>query len=142
MSGEINSMLSKNGVIVKTIGVKGKNLEEYFINTVEGDYISLKENEGFIITEFINGTLDLKDEDIGKLFDRFYTADKSRNDRNTGLGLAIIKSLVGQCFKNIKLNNWLIFKDIILYRDLYKIVSFSTLIYTIILVVNNWLLIK
>lgn len=38
MSGEINSMLVKNGVIVKSIIVREDKLEEYFINTVGGDY--------------------------------------------------------------------------------------------------------
>lgn len=38
MAGEINSILVKNGVIVKSIGVKEDKLEEYFINTVGGDY--------------------------------------------------------------------------------------------------------
>lgn len=38
MAGEINSMLVKNGVIVKSIGVREDKLEEYFINTVGGDY--------------------------------------------------------------------------------------------------------
>lgn len=64
--------------------------------------ISLKEDNGVITTEFINGTSGLKDEDVSKLFDRFYTADKSRNDRNTGLGLAITKSLVEQLGNEIE----------------------------------------
>lgn len=38
MAGDVNSVLSKNGVIVKSIGVQGEKLEEYFINAVGGDY--------------------------------------------------------------------------------------------------------
>lgn len=38
MAGEINSMLVKNGVIVKSIIVREDKLEEYFINTVGGAY--------------------------------------------------------------------------------------------------------
>ena len=34
--GEVNSILSKSGVIVESISVKGENLEEYFMNTVGG----------------------------------------------------------------------------------------------------------
>lgn len=64
--------------------------------------ISLKEDNGVVITEFTNGTSGLKDEDVSKLFDRFYTADKSRNDRNTGLGLAITKLLVEQLGNEIE----------------------------------------
>lgn len=38
MAGEINSILVKNGVIVKSIIVREDKLEEYFINTVGGEY--------------------------------------------------------------------------------------------------------
>lgn len=34
--GEVNSILSKAGIIVESISVKGENLEEYFINAVGG----------------------------------------------------------------------------------------------------------
>ncbi|MEG2289305.1 MAG: ATP-binding cassette domain-containing protein [Clostridium sp.] len=34
--GKINSVISKGGVIVERIGVKGENLEEYFVNAVGG----------------------------------------------------------------------------------------------------------
>lgn len=34
--GAINSLLSKSGVIVESINVKGENLEEYFMNTIGG----------------------------------------------------------------------------------------------------------
>ena len=56
--------------------------------------IVLKEEENFIITEFTNLATKLKQEDVKKLFDRFYTADKSRNDKNTGLGLYIAKTII------------------------------------------------
>ena len=34
--GEVNSVLSKSGVIVESISVKGENLEEYFMNKIGG----------------------------------------------------------------------------------------------------------
>lgn len=34
--GEINTLLSVNGIVVNHIGVKGQNLEEYFLNVVGG----------------------------------------------------------------------------------------------------------
>ncbi|WP_446899289.1 HAMP domain-containing sensor histidine kinase [Clostridium sp. LBM24168] len=39
----------------------------------------------------------LSDEQIGKIFERFYMGDKSRNshENNSGLGLAIVKNIVG-----------------------------------------------
>lgn len=56
--------------------------------------ITLKQKDDVIITEFINKTTDLTEENVYKLFKRFYTVDKSRSDRNTGLGLYITKVLV------------------------------------------------
>lgn len=58
--------------------------------------ITLKQKEDVIITEFINKTTTLSEENVDKLFDRFYTVDKSRTDRNTGLGLYITKVLVNK----------------------------------------------
>ena len=58
--------------------------------------ISLKNEENCIVTKFINTASDLKEEDIENIFDRFYTVDKSRSDKNTGLGLCITKTLLKQ----------------------------------------------
>lgn len=35
LTGQINTLLSVNGITVNQIGIKGQNLEEYFINVVE-----------------------------------------------------------------------------------------------------------
>lgn len=56
--------------------------------------IVLKKEGNNIVTEFINSASELNEENTEKIFDRFFTADKSRNDKNTGLGLAITKGLV------------------------------------------------
>ncbi|MEG2918264.1 MAG: HAMP domain-containing sensor histidine kinase [Clostridium sp.] len=56
--------------------------------------ITLKSEGNIIVTEFTNSAPDLNEGIVEQLFDRFFTADKSRNDRNTGLGLAITKGLV------------------------------------------------
>lgn len=34
--GEVNSILSNSGIIIESIGVKGENLEEYFMNVIGG----------------------------------------------------------------------------------------------------------
>lgn len=56
--------------------------------------IVLKKEGNNIVTEFINSAPTLNEENTEKIFERFFTADKSRNDKNTGLGLAITKGLV------------------------------------------------
>ena len=56
--------------------------------------ITLKEDGNKIVTEFINGASDLSEEDMEKIFERFYTVDKSRTSKSTGLGLAIVKHIV------------------------------------------------
>ena len=43
-----------------------------------------------------NSAPDILQEDVGHLFDRFYTVDKSRNSGGTGLGLSIVKTLLIQ----------------------------------------------
>ncbi|MEG0308743.1 MAG: HAMP domain-containing sensor histidine kinase [Clostridium sp.] len=56
--------------------------------------ITLKSEGNVIVTEFTNSAPALNEGIVEQLFDRFFTANKSRNDRNTGLGLAITKGLV------------------------------------------------
>ena len=69
--------------------------------------ITLKRKDNFIITEFINDAENINSEDINHLFDRFFTVDRMRTGRNTGLGLAIIKTLVERLGNkiNAKLEN-------------------------------------
>lgn len=47
-------------------------------------------------TEFINSAPNLKQEEVEKIFDRFFTGDAARSDKSTGLGLCITKALVEQ----------------------------------------------
>ena len=63
--------------------------------------ITLKQENDVIITEFTNKATGLTAENVDKLFDRFYTVDNSRSDRNTGLGLYITKILVEKLGYNI-----------------------------------------
>lgn len=55
--------------------------------------ISLKKENDRIVTEFKNNAPNLKIEDVEHIFDRFFTADLTRSDKNTGLGLSITKTL-------------------------------------------------
>lgn len=70
-----------------------QNIIKYGVGCVE---INLREEQGIIITEFINETADLTEKDVNYLFERFFTADRMRTGQNTGLGLAITKKLVEQ----------------------------------------------
>lgn len=56
--------------------------------------ISLREKDGYILSEFINFAPNIDEKKVEKIFDRFYIADKSRNGINTGLGLSITKAFV------------------------------------------------
>lgn len=64
--------------------------------------INLKEEENFIVTEFINSVEYSEEIQVDKIFDRFYIGDKSRTRNNTGLGLAITKTLVEKLGHSIK----------------------------------------
>lgn len=58
--------------------------------------ILLEERESCAFLSICNSAPDLTQEDAEHLFDRFYTADKSRAGGGTGLGLSIVKSLLLQ----------------------------------------------
>lgn len=59
-------------------------------------YIALKQQKDHIVTTFKNNAPDLDEEDVKHIFERFFTADRTRSGRNTGLGLAITKELAEQ----------------------------------------------
>jgi signal transduction histidine kinase len=63
--------------------------------------ISLKQHSGYVSTVFRNDAPDLKKEDVPRLFDRFFTGDRTRTEKSTGLGLAITKHLVEQTGNSI-----------------------------------------
>lgn len=63
----------------------------------EGDiHISLEHKEEGKVITFSNKTKTIEEKDIHKLFERFYTTDKSRTKKTTGLGLSIAKNFVVQ----------------------------------------------
>ena len=59
-----------------------------------GVRISLKNEDDYIVSEFVNNAPNLKEDDVNKVFERFYIGDKSRSNSSTGLGLSVTKSLV------------------------------------------------
>lgn len=58
--------------------------------------ISLYRLGDTLVTEFANDGGDLTQEDAAHVFDRFFTADRTRSTQNTGLGMSIVRALVRQ----------------------------------------------
>lgn len=55
--------------------------------------VTARETEDGVETRFINGGCQVGEEELNRVFDRFFTSDQTRSGRNTGLGLAIVKAL-------------------------------------------------
>jgi signal transduction histidine kinase len=73
------------------------NLIQNMIKYSKGNVgISLEKQGDYFITTFKNKSESLTEEQASHLFERFYTADRSRSDNSTGLGLFISKALVEQ----------------------------------------------
>ena len=66
-------------------------------------FISLKQDNNYVITTFTNDAPDLSEEDSKHLFERFFTVDRTRTGASTGLGLTITKQLVEQMGHNISI---------------------------------------
>ena len=75
------------------------NAIKYSVGTIKITLME-KENNNIIFT-IENPMSDSSEIDCNRLFDRFYTGDKSRHNRSTGLGLAVVKTLVAILGGNI-----------------------------------------
>lgn len=75
------------------------NAIKYSVGTIKITLME-KENNNIIFT-IENPMSDSSEIDCNRLFDRFYTGDKSRNNGSTGLGLAVVKTLVAILDGNI-----------------------------------------
>lgn len=84
--------------------------------------ISLQKHDGYIVTEFLNNAPNLKQEDVDHIFDRFFTADLTRSDKNTGLGLSITKAFVEQLGHKIEAE---LTNDILTIKVIWNINSFK-----------------
>jgi signal transduction histidine kinase len=56
--------------------------------------IHLETHSNKVILKITNTVTNLSHQDVEKIFDRFYMADKTRSGKGTGLGLSIVKRLV------------------------------------------------
>lgn len=59
-------------------------------------YIDIVEDDEFIIFKIRDTGIGIPEEDLGRIFERFYIGDKSRSSKvkSTGLGLSIVKHIV------------------------------------------------
>jgi signal transduction histidine kinase len=74
-----------------------QNLIKNYLNHGTGNIsISIKEEKNHVCITFKNYAPDIDSEEAESLFKRFYTADKSRTKKTTGLGLSIVKNLVAK----------------------------------------------
>lgn len=79
-----------------------QNLIQNFFRHGEGNlHISLQEENDKVHIIFQNAAPNLTPDGAKRLFQRFYTQDRSRNRSSTGLGLAIVKNLVQKMKGNI-----------------------------------------
>jgi signal transduction histidine kinase len=74
-----------------------QNLIKNYLNHGTGNIsISIKEEGNHVCITFKNYAPNIDSKEAESLFKRFYTADKSRTKKTTGLGLSIVKNLVAK----------------------------------------------
>lgn len=104
------------------------SIDRVFVNLIQNAIkyakssfkVKLKEENNYVNIAFSNDVQDLKEEDVEKLFNRFYMIDSSRNNQSSGLGLTITKLLIESMGGNIKAgfkNNYIYFN---VYFPIYK----------------------
>ena len=74
----IKEIISDDGAITRIFSNLIGNMIKHGENFVK---ITLRQENDVIITEFINKATGLTEENVDKLFDRFYTVDNSRSDK-------------------------------------------------------------
>jgi signal transduction histidine kinase len=56
--------------------------------------LSVRREDGAVVIRIADDGVGVDQEDLSRLFERFYRADRARATRGTGLGLAIVKHIV------------------------------------------------
>lgn len=88
---------------INIFGDKGR-LTEAFLNIIQNAVIYSKENgsvnisavkaNNYIITSIEDTGVGIKEDELDKIFERFYRSDASRSSEGTGLGLSIAKAII------------------------------------------------
>jgi two-component system, OmpR family, phosphate regulon sensor histidine kinase PhoR len=64
--------------------------------------VSLARADGEIVLEVADDGAGVPDEDVPRLFERFFRSDRARTTRGTGLGLAIVKHVIEAAGGNVE----------------------------------------
>ena len=64
--------------------------------------VSLKRDGGDVVLEVADDGTGVPDQDVPRLFERFFRSDRARTTRGTGLGLAIVKHVVEAAGGNVE----------------------------------------
>lgn len=102
--------LPENTPIIMNKKLLTRALENIFSNalryTDENDEINISSyrNKEFIYCEIADTGHGIKKEDLSHIFDLFYRASKSRQEKGIGIGLAVVKNI-------IDIHEWEIFVD-------------------------------
>jgi signal transduction histidine kinase len=81
----------------RMLRVVAANLAENTIRYAgEGTTFTLRfsRDDGRVVLQAADDGPGVSDDDLPRLFERFYRADRARSTRGTGLGLAIVKHIV------------------------------------------------
>lgn len=88
-----------------------QNAGRYAVKELE---VSVCEEAERVVICFKNDTKDLYEQEVERLFERFYTVDKSRSNGSTGLGLTIAKEFVekmgGSIEAELEDGRWLVMR--------------------------------
>jgi len=64
--------------------------------------VSLTRGDGEVVLDVADDGTGVPDEDVPRLFERFFRSDRARTTRGTGLGLAIVKHVVESAGGNVE----------------------------------------
>ena len=64
--------------------------------------VSLGREDGYVVVGVADDGSGVPDEDVPRLFERFFRSDRARTTRGTGLGLAIVKHVVESAGGNVE----------------------------------------